>query len=278
MGSQASENPAGPRAVNLGGVKPSLLRRLLLSAVVLLAVPWAVDTGAAVHAERRISGEIRADEDLDQSPRVTVGGLPYLGALVTHVVPMVVVEAGDVQVEGIGTANLRTEIRDLELPRDRVLSGGITGAPASVIARTVRLDGVALGTRIGVTDLDIAHPTDISPAAQPATEARLTGTPPGFDRPVTVYVRLRIKGPDLTMTPYRLVGVPEDRADEIRSIFTWRLRTEDLPLPTRVDKVFCSGGSIYLESRQRNVVVGETPILPVGPEREALPGTGAPLT
>ena len=243
-----------------------------MSAVVLLAVPWAVDTAAAVHTERRISAEVRTDEGLDQSPRVTVGGIPYLGALVTHTVPTVVVEAGDVLVDGIGTANLRTEIRDLELSRDRVLSGEIIGAPATVIARTVRLDGVALGTQIGVTDLDIAHPTDISPAAQPATEARLTGTPPGFDRPVTVYVRLRIKGPDLTMTPYRLAGVPEDRTDEVRSIFTWRLRTEDLPLPTRVDKVFCSGGSIYLESRQRNVVVGETPILPVGPGPGALPG------
>ena len=277
MVSQASENPSGPCAVNLGGVKPSPLRRLLLSAVVLLAVPWAVDTAAAVHTERRISTEVRADEGLDQSPRVTVGGIPYLGALVTHTVPTVVVEAGDVQVDGIGTANLRTEIRDLELSRDRVLSGEIIGAPATIIARTVRLDGVALGTQIGVTDLDIAHPTDISPAAQPATEARLTGTPPGFDRPVTVYVRLRIKGPELTMTPYRLVGVPEGRTDEVRSIFTWRLRAEDLPLPTRVDKVFCSGGSIYLESRQRNVVVGETPILPVGPEPGALPGVGAPL-
>ncbi|MBI9001125.1 DUF2993 domain-containing protein [Corynebacterium sp. CCM 9185] len=258
-------------------MKPSFLRLSLLSAVVLLAVPWLVDTAAAVHAERQISAEIRADEKMDQNPRVTVGGLPYLGALVTHTVPMVVVEASDVPVRGIGTANLRTEFRDLELTQDQVFSGEILGAPASVVARTVRLDGVALGTQIGVTDLDIAHPTDISPAAHPATEARLTGTPPGFERPVTVYVRLRIKGPEITMIPYRLVGVPDGRGDEIRSIFTWRLPTEDLPLPTRIDKVFCSGGSIYLESRQRNVVVGETPILPVGPETGALAKSVQPL-
>ncbi|MCK7638489.1 DUF2993 domain-containing protein [Corynebacterium pygosceleis] len=254
-------------------MKPSSPRRLLLSAVVVLTAPWIVDTVAAVHAESRISGEIRDGEGMDQNPGVTVGGVPYLAALFTHTVPTVVVEAGDVSVEGIGTANLRAEIRDLRLDGRQVLDGDILGAPASIIARTVRLDGVALGTQIGVTDLDIAHPTDISPSARPATEARLTGTPPGFDRPVTVYVRLRIRGPEMTMVPYRLVGVPADREDEVRSVFTWRLRTEDLPLPTRIDKVFCSGGSIYLESRQRAVVVGETPILPVGSDPDALPGS-----
>ncbi|MEZ2190595.1 DUF2993 domain-containing protein [Corynebacterium sp. CCM 9204] len=245
-------------------MKISALRGFLLPTLVLLAVPWIVDTVVAVQVERHISDEVRAADDLSQYPSVTVGGVPYLGALLTHTVPTIIVEAGDVPVRDLGMVNLRTEIRDARLAPGAVLSGDVLGAPASVIARTVRLDGVALGNQIGITDLDIAHPTDISPSAKPSTEARLTGTPPGFDHPVAVYVRLRIRGPELTMTPYRMVGVPDDREEEVESIFTWSLDSRDTPLPTLIDKVFCSGGSIYLESRQRPAIVGDTPLLPLG--------------
>lgn len=169
----------------------------------------------------------------------------------------------DVNVPGFGMVNARTEVEDLTLDREEILTGQIKEAPAKIVRRFLRLDGVAMGEQLGITDLDISNPYDISPSGGPSSEVQLTGTPEGFSEPVTVVAKLRISGSTITMTPARFVDVPEGRQREVQEAFTWTIDSRTLPIPAQTNRVYCSGGSIYFEAEQRNTTVDASNLSPI---------------
>lgn len=217
------------------------------------AVLWLVDGAVATRVEHRISQAVAHNARLETNPAIYAAGLPYLQALVTGEMPSVSAESLDVDVPGIGMVNARSEVTELVVEPEQVLSGDILGAPAEVITRTISLDGVALGHLLGMTDLDIANPYDMSPSGGAVTEARFTGTPEGFEEPITVVVALRLDGPTFEMTPRELVDVPDGMEDEAREAFTWELNTRELPLAGQAQAVYAQGGSIYFRAQKRNV-------------------------
>lgn len=200
---------------------------------------------------------------LETDPAIYVAGLPYLQALVTGTLPMVSADALDVNVPGIGMVNARSEATELLVEPDQVLSGDIVGAPAELITRTIGLDGVALGHLLGMTDLDIANPYDMSPSGGGVSEAQFTGTPQGFDDPITVVVTLRLDGPMFEMAPRELVDVPEGEEAAAAAAFTWELDTRELPLAGRAQAVQAQGGSIYFRAQNRNVPLTLADLSPI---------------
>jgi hypothetical protein len=234
---------------------------------VLIGGGWLVDSIAASRVERHISAAVEEQAGLEVSPRVNVGGAPYLAALFTGEIPTISVHALDVDVAGLGMVNAQTELTRVTVTRDQVLSGDITGSPASAFARTIRLDGVALGRLLGMTDLDIANPYDISPAGGSAAEAQLTGTPANRREPVTVIVDLRLVGEQFHMSPRELVDAPDDLSpaeeEAAREAFSLTLDTRSLPLAGRASRVNMSGGSIFFEAERHNVTVRLADLSPV---------------
>lgn len=246
---------------------PRLPFIILTALAVLIGVGWLADSVAASRVERHISAAVEEQAGLEVSPRVNVGGAPYLAALFTGEIPSVSVHALDVDVEGLGMVNAQTEFTKVTVSPGQVLSGEIAGAPASSFTRTLRLDGVALGRLLDMTDLDIAHPYDVSPAGGTAAEAQLTGTPFNRREPVTVIVDLRLVGNEFNMTPRELVDAPADLspagADDVRAAFTLSLDTRTLPLAGRASRVNMSGGSIFFEAERPNVPVRLADLSPV---------------
>lgn len=232
-----------------------------LSAVAALA--WAADSAVAIRAERAISTAVAENSNLEVHPRVYLGGVPYTQALLTGEIPRLSVEALDVDTPGLGLVNARTELTVIEASPHRVLEGDLTGATAEVFSRQLGLDGVAVGEQLGMTDLDIANPYDISPGGGPAVEVQLTGTPSGFDRPVTVIASLRLDGPTFRMTPIELRDVPPARAEEVTHAFSWELDTRSLPLAGQAEGVHVSGGSIYFTAQRRNITVKFSDLSPL---------------
>nr|WP_227659134.1 MULTISPECIES: DUF2993 domain-containing protein [unclassified Corynebacterium] len=223
--------------------------------VAVTALAWVADSAVAMRAERAISIAVAGNSHLEVHPRVYLGGAPYTQALLTGDIPRLSVEAMDVDTPGLGLVNARTELTDIEVNAHQVLSGDLTGATAEVFTRRLGLDGVAVGEQLGMTDLDIANPYDISPSGGPAVEVQLTGTPPGFDAPTTVIATLRLDGPIFRMTPITLSEVPPARAEEVKRAFSWELDTRSLPLAGQAEGVHVSGGSLYFTARRRNITV-----------------------
>ena len=180
---------------------------IISSALALtFGIGWLVDSIVAARVEMRIAQEIEAVTPVESNPRIYVGGFPYLLALSTHKVPAITSESLDVRIPGLGLVNLRTEADRVTLSNEQLLNGNIEGAKAKALSHYMRLDGVALGSFLNITDLDISHPSDISPTSTSASEAQLTGTPPNFTEPVVAEVKLRIKGSTISIEPTSVRG------------------------------------------------------------------------
>lgn len=229
-------------------------KRLLTAVVALAAIAgtvWVVDSIVAMRVEARLSRAVEDSAELTTSPDAFVGGNPYLAAALTGEIPTLSVNSLDLSVEGLGIVNARTELAGVEVTPRQVFTGDFEGAPTELYKRVISLDGVAFGQLLDITDLDIANPYDISPGGGVASEAQLTGTPPGFTDPVSVIVDLRLQGPMFRMQVRELVDVPAGREDEAVEAFSYELDTRDLPLSQQAALVQVSGGSIVFETERQ---------------------------
>lgn len=240
-----------------------------MAAIAAIAlVVWIVDSLVATRVEARLSSSVERSADLDVSPDVFVGGYPYTTALLTGEIPRMTVDSLDINVDGLGIVNASTQLNGIEVTRDQVLSGDVSGAPVELYTRTISLDGVAFGQLLGITDLDIANPSDISPGGGVSSEAQLTGTPDGFDDPITVLVALRLDGPDFHMTVRELSDVPAGREDDATDAFTYSMDTRELPLSQQATLVQMSGGSIMFETQRQNITLRPADLAPLHTEDE----------
>ena len=221
---------------------------------------YLADTAIAMRAEHALSTHAAQLSDLSTAPAAYVGGLPFRSTI-----PRISLDALDVPVASVGVGNAGIELVDVTLahPRTLTITEDLPGAKASLVRRSVRLDGVAFGQLLGMTDLDIASPYDISPSGGGASEARLTGTLPGADQPVTVVVTLRLEGLEFVMRPSELLDVPPELVDQAITAFTLRRDTEDLPLGGPADQVQLTGGSIEFSRDRINTTIEESDLTPL---------------
>lgn len=247
-------NDSDPR-VRRRGAHALLITILFFIAVGLIL--WAIDAAIAARAEHRISQAVRNNAQLDQNPSVYVGGVPYTATLITGKIPELSVNVSDVEVADFGLLVAGTSVTDLKLSRSEVLSGSVDGAKAQLVSRDVGFDAVAVGKQLGIDDLDLSNPYDISPAGTNASEVQLRGTPHGFHSPVTVQADLRLKGEDFYLTPITVMDRGDNTASDadILAAFDWTLNTRTLPINAQASYVYFSGGTIRFEAQERNVTL-----------------------
>ena len=141
---------------------------VVLTAVLVgvLVAMWVVDTAIAARSERLLSQRVAEHSHLGFAPEAYFGGLPFVSNFITGVVPSMYVSVTDVKVKPFGLLRTHTTITDVEVSADRLLAGDVAGAKAALITRGVNFDAVSLGRPMGITDLDISNPYDISPAGR----------------------------------------------------------------------------------------------------------------
>lgn len=236
----------------------------VLVIVAVLGVALLIDALVASRVEARLSASIEEHADLATSPAVSVGGTPFtLSTLASGQISHVHVNALDLTVEDVGVVNARTDIFNITVDSDQAFRGDVIGAAAEYFRRTISLDGVAFGSLLDMTDLDISNPYDISPSGGVAAEAVLTGTPPGFEDPVSVLVALRLQGPMFHMEVREILDDQGQSPADIEHAFTYSLDTRKLPLSRQAAAVYLSGGSISFEAERTNFTVSPSDLTPL---------------
>lgn len=226
---------------------------------VTVAALAVVDTGFAMHAEHTLAQQVKAEAHLENTPQVYIGGMPYLGAAVLpdHEIPLMEVKALDIEVPRLGLVNASTTLRDVQVTADQLVSGNFTGATVSTWSRAISVDAVSLGRLMGINDLQIANPKNISPTSGTSAEAILEGTLPGDTESTSVEVELRLVDERFIMTP---VNADNDRVAEA---FSYSLDTRQLPLSAQATAVRLQGGSITFETQHRNTSLEVSQLSPV---------------
>lgn len=235
------------------------VKRSVAAAVIGLGLAgYLADTALAMRAEHALSTHAAELGELSTAPAAYVGGLPW-----GNRIPRISLDALDVPIASVGVGNASLELIDVTLPRASATPEHLPGANASLVRRTISLDGVAFGQLVGMTDLDIASPYDISPSGGSTSEAKLTGTLPGSKETVTVIVTLRLEGTEFVMRPSQLIDVPAPLTDNAVAAFTLRRDTRDLPLGGPADQVQLTGGSIQFSRDRINTVLQPSDLTPL---------------
>ena len=238
------------------------LQRITGSAVAAIAALLLVDAGFAINAEKNLARHIETQAKLEATPWVNLGGYAYTSSFFTGQWSSVNSRIRDVEVPGFGLVSLEYGATNVEIPKESVLSGIFTESPTEQYFTKLRLDGLALGAKMGLTDLVIANYEDSSPAGGWETEAVLEATVPGWQAPATVMVELRIVAGNVTIRPREILSAPDnpdsaltsssvelnqEHRREILATFTQDLPGAELPLGIPPTRIFTSGGSITIE-------------------------------
>lgn len=238
----------------MGLVKKAPLVTLAVVAS-LCAGGWVVDTALAAGSERKFAESIKHTADLEVTPEVYIGGFPFLLGYASGQIPTVSVFVTDVELPTLGLMRVGTTALSVETTPEQIMAGDFTNASAELVKRILSFDAVALGNQLGITDLDISNPYNVSPSGGHSAEARLRGTIPGTKEPTTVLVDLRINGPHFTIIPTKVVEGDELPEEELLAAFGYTLDTRGLPLKEQANYVYLNGGTISLESEQRTVTL-----------------------
>nr|WP_246858249.1 LmeA family phospholipid-binding protein [Corynebacterium sp. sy017] len=217
----------------------------------------------AVVAEKAISDDVQHTAGLDIAPHVRVGGVPFSAGFAQNKLKEVSIGISDISVPTFGLVRANTVLTEVAVDRNHILNGQLEGSTAQLISRTIGLDAVAIGSLIGIHDLELSNPYDISPSGGTASEVQLRGTPAHYEKPVTVTASLRLIGSAFYLTPTTLIAGDEHKKAEIFKTFSLTFDTTTLPMGDQASYVYLSGGNIYFQSQKRNVTITKDDLSPI---------------
>ncbi|WP_158256114.1 LmeA family phospholipid-binding protein [Corynebacterium sp. 13CS0277] len=212
------------------------LQWLALAVAATAGLAWGADTLLAARAEAHISDLIPADT----TPRVSIAGFPFVTSALQEGVAHIQVSLIDTDTS-LGPVNVTTTAHDVQGPTDSLLDGRLDGLVGYTVSRSATIDAAALGRLLGMPDMDISNPTDISPGAAPLPQAQLRGTPPGCTEPVTVLADLRVRDHIVSIEP---ATTPSCGA----AAFRWSAPADTLPVVGTANSLWVRGGSLFLDS------------------------------
>ncbi|WP_232010935.1 LmeA family phospholipid-binding protein [Corynebacterium kutscheri] len=245
-------------------------RRLIgvvLTLATIIGIFFVTDTVLATRSEQRMSQRILEFNHLTVTPSVYYAGFPFVWTLAKEEISTLTVGVSDISLQGFGSVRFSTVATKVTATKEQILAGDFDNTHAQLIAHNLGIDAVGLGQQLGVTDLLISNPYDISPSSPNASEVCLEATPQGFTHPVAVFATLRLVGPMLKISPYEVVANPNQISEEkILDAFRWEYDTRALPLGKQASFVYLSGGTIFLQSQERNITLKNSDFAPTKPQ------------
>lgn len=255
-----------------------VLSRIAIGLVITSFLAVLADSLVAARTEHGVSQTLYEASNLPTPPAVEVAGFPYVSAAFTHELPSITVTAQDVDVPGWGLMSVQSSAQYVTVSAEDVFNGTIEDSPSRKVFTRLQLDGVSIGSRMGIDDLMIQNLEDISPRGGWETEAVFEGTPKGFAQPVTVEMKLRVREGRVRLSPESIVKAPKAKGSsdarvaedhlpaitkqEILDAFQLDVGAESLPLKGQPIRVYVAGGSVFIESEQFYTSVSIEDLMP----------------
>lgn len=210
------------------------MRKLVIAGIVVLGLLVAADRIAAVVADRVLAREIRSQLALDQTPDVSIRGIPFLTQALRGSYSEVRVTIPDVDSGALENIVVEARLQDVRVPLGDALRRRVDEVPVDRITGdlTVRYDELARAS--GITDLRITREGD---AVQLAGSVRVVGRQ--VDASATG--RVEVSGNDLVISADRAVvdgvEVPEAALDAAARLLSFRVSPSGLPLSLQITAV-----------------------------------------
>ncbi|WP_259158387.1 DUF2993 domain-containing protein [Corynebacterium sp. ES2715-CONJ3] len=228
----------------------------LISVVAAVLLAWAGDTALAARTERRLA------EHLPAGTEVYVGGFPFVGNYVREDIPDMYIAFNDINYPPWGLLRISQNFLGVNTTVERLNQGELAGSMAKQVRTRINVDAVSIGAALGIPDVELMHPYDISPRGGDSAEVVLRGTPEQIGQRYAVLAHIRLDNGVFQLIPHHLIDAPPGVDTELLAPFRWSFDTRELPLPQQADAVAYSGGSLVFECTQRSVPVEVGPLYP----------------
>ena len=233
------------------------MRKLVIAGIVVLGLLIAGDRIAAVVAGRVLAGEIRTQLALDQTPDVSIRGIPFLTQALGGDYSDVRVTIPDVDSGALQNIVVDARLQGVRVPLGDALRRQVDEVPVDRITGdlTVRYDELARAS--GITNLRITHEGDA---------LRLAGSVQVLGRQVEASAtgRVEVSGSDLVISADQAVidgfEVPEATLDAAARLLSFRVSPSGLPLSLRITSVDVEDDGLRVGAVSEDAVLRATDV------------------
>jgi hypothetical protein len=237
------------------------VRRILIALVVLAVLLVVADRVGVVLAERALANQIRTEMDLDQTPDVSIRGIPFLTQALGGRYQEVRVGLPDVDSGALQNIGVDARLFGVHAPLGDVLRRRLDEVPVDRITGELTVGYEELARASGIPGLRITRDGDA---------LRLSGSVSVLGRQVdaTAVGRVEVVGNDISINAEQAeiagVEVPRSALDAAARLLSFRVSPRGLPLSLRITSVRTGDTALEVSAESDDAVL----------RPEALPATG----
>jgi hypothetical protein len=228
------------------------MRKLAVALVVVLGLLIAADRIGVVVADRVLAGQIRDQLALDETPDVSIRGVPFLTQAVRGKYSDVRVTIPDVDAGALQNVVVDARLQGVRVPPGDVLRRQVDEVPVDRITGDLSIGFDELARASGISNLRIAREGDA---------LRLSGSVEVQGRQVDASAtgRVEVSGTDLDISADRAevdgVEVPEAALDAAARLLSFRVSPRGLPLALRITAVDVTDSGLRVSAVSEDAVL-----------------------
>lgn len=228
------------------------MRRVLVVLVVLVALLVVVDRVGVIVAQNVLAAQVKDQLKLDQTPDVSIRGIPFLTQAVRGKYGDVRVKLPDVDAGSVQHIAVDARLQGVHLPLSDAIHRNVDQVPVDRISGTLNVRYDQLARASGISGLTITRAGE---------SLRLAGSVQVLGRRVSASAvgRVAVQGNDIAIDAEQAevagVPVPQVALDAAARLLSFRVSPTNLPLSLRITSVDIGDDALLVSALSDDVVL-----------------------
>ena len=228
------------------------MRRLLVVLVVLLALLAVADRVAVFVAQSVLASQVKTQLELDQTPDVSIRGIPFLTQAVGGRYDDVRVTLPDVDAGALQNIAVDARLQGVHVPLSDVVKRQIDQVPVDRISGTLDVRYAELARASGISGLTITRDGD---------SLKLAGSVQVLGRQLRASAvgRVEVRGNDIQINAEQAevagVPVPQVALDAAARLLSFKVSPTNLPLSLQITSVDIGDDALFVSAVSDDVVL-----------------------
>jgi DUF2993 family protein len=228
------------------------MRRLVVVLIVLLALLAVVDRVGVLVAQSVLASQVKDQLKLDQTPDVSIRGIPFLTQAVRGDYGDVRVQLPDVDAGSLQNIAVDARLQGVRVPLSAAIKRQIDQVPVDRISGTLDVRYDELARASGISGLRITRAGD---------SLKLTGSVRVLGRQLDASAvgRVEVRGNDIAINAEQAevagVPVPQVALDAAAKLLSFKVSPTNLPLSLRITSVDIGDDALFVSAVSDDVVL-----------------------
>jgi LmeA-like phospholipid-binding len=228
------------------------MRRLVVVLIVLLALLAVVDRVGVLVAQSVLASQVKDQLELDQTPDVSIRGIPFLTQAVRGDYGDVRVRLPDVDAGAVQNIAIDARLQGVRVPLSAAIHRRIDQVPVDRISGTLTVRYDELARASGISGLTIVRDGD---------SLKLAGSVRVLGRQVAASAvgRVEVRGSDIAINAEQAqvagIPVPQVALDAAARLLSFKVSPTNLPLSLRITSVDIGDDALFVSAVSDDVVL-----------------------